>query len=417
MRFSILRQLLAPVARSSGRKAAVRGGRLSVKALEDRSLPSATALGHAAPAADGHVGVSVMTYNLNDGSDLVPILTVLAQDQNNPAQLQTDLPNAVSAVLAEVTASNIPERAQALATEIGRAHPDLVGVQEATVWSVNGTPRFDMLTSLVDALQAQGLPYALVQTAPAFGGALPDAQGDLVGLQDQNAILVRTDLPPAALSLANEQTGYFTAHLDLPIPGVGVLPALRSWQSVDVTSHGQTFRFINTHLESNDPTVNDAQAKELLAGPANTSLPVILVGDFNAAANGAGSPTYHDVIAGGFEDAWREARGYQFGYTFGRDITAPTYTLNQRIDLILFRGPVEAERAHRVGSNPADRTPSGLWPSDHLGVEATLELGVSTDADSDLSTASHGVAADDVAAAWSAQDLLLRKHVLEAVGA
>jgi hypothetical protein len=28
----------------------------------------------------------------------------------------------------------------------------------------------------------------------------------------------------------------------------------------------------------------------------------------------------------------------------------------------------------RVGDQPGDRTPSGLWPSDHAGVIATLKI-------------------------------------------
>jgi endonuclease/exonuclease/phosphatase family metal-dependent hydrolase len=135
------------------------------------------------------------------------------------------------------------------------------------------------------------------------------------------------------------------------------------------------FRFINTHLESNDATVNELQAKELLAGPADTDLPVVLVGDFNAEASGAGSPTYGDLTAGGFKDAWTQTHPIAPGFTWGRDNLAnPTTPFSERIDLVLFHGKVNAVTSTLIGTDPADRTPSGLWPSDHLAVDVTLKL-------------------------------------------
>jgi hypothetical protein len=66
----------------------------------------------------------------------------------------------------------------------------------------------------------------------------------------------------------------------------------------------------------------------------------------------------------------------------------PRPTLSRRIDLVLFRGRrgdhddegqrnddggFVAKSAEVVGDEPADRlVPSGLWPSDHAGVVATL---------------------------------------------
>ena len=44
------------------------------------------------------------------------------------------------------------------------------------------------------------------------------------------------------------------------------------------------------------------------------------------------------------------------------------------LDLILFRGPFKVDDVDVVGEDPDDRTESGLWPSDHAGVVATLEL-------------------------------------------
>ena len=45
--------------------------------------------------------------------------------------------------------------------------------------------------------------------------------------------------------------------------------------------------------------------------------------------------------------------------------------LRARIDLILTRGPIAATEAFLVGHAASDLR-SGLWPSDHAGVVATL---------------------------------------------
>jgi hypothetical protein len=44
------------------------------------------------------------------------------------------------------------------------------------------------------------------------------------------------------------------------------------------------------------------------------------------------------------------------------------------VDLVLTRGPFHVGKASLVGGGTADRLPSGLWPSDHASVVATLEL-------------------------------------------
>jgi len=52
----------------------------------------------------------------------------------------------------------------------------------------------------------------------------------------------------------------------------------------------------------------------------------------------------------------------------------PGSTLSRRIDLVLVRGDFAVLGIDVVGGESSDRTPSGLWPSDHAGVVATLRL-------------------------------------------
>jgi len=54
-------------------------------------------------------------------------------------------------------------------------------------------------------------------------------------------------------------------------------------------------------------------------------------------------------------------------------------TPTQRLDLMLFRGDLEAEGGERLGHSLSDLTPSGLWPSDHAGLVAFFDLKVKAD--------------------------------------
>jgi len=42
--------------------------------------------------------------------------------------------------------------------------------------------------------------------------------------------------------------------------------------------------------------------------------------------------------------------------------------------LVMFRGDFKVKNIGLVGNSQNDRTISGLWPSDHAGVVATLKL-------------------------------------------
>jgi endonuclease/exonuclease/phosphatase family metal-dependent hydrolase len=119
-----------------------------------------------------------------------------------------------------------------------------------------------------------------------------------------------------------------------------------------------------------------AQAAELLANPAATDLPLVLVGDFNSPGDGTGV-AYNALMAARFKDAWTLAGGGGDGRTCCQadDLLNAVSTLDRRIDLVLFRGAVTPLAATVVGNRPVSMTPSlMMWPSDHAGVAATLRL-------------------------------------------
>lgn len=132
---------------------------------------------------------------------------------------------------------------------------------------------------------------------------------------------------------------------------------------------GEKLLVVNTHLDHRSETSRERSAElirqrcvELHPGD-----PLILTGDFNAAA-GASRPHAILVEEGGLVDAWLAAteRGEDLGTFGGWREPRPG---GPRIDWILLRGPWEVLAAD---ADPAQ--PGGVWPSDHLPVFARLRL-------------------------------------------
>jgi endonuclease/exonuclease/phosphatase family metal-dependent hydrolase len=328
------------------------------------------------PAPNRHRTLTVMTRNLYLGVDLLPLFVV--PPEQVPAQ--------VAANWAMVQATDFPARATALAREVEEAEPDLIGLQEAMLWRIQSpgdfftgnTPAtdvvYDFVAILLAELEARGRHYAVIAEVTGLDGELPSNTGDDLRLTFRNVILARTDLPASELKLSNAQTGNFATNLVVPLGGQA-FTILRGWAAVDVKVRGKSLRFVTTHLEAFSELVQVAQADEVLAGPANTNLPVVLVGDFNSNANGSGTATYGNLITAGFADAWPLARA-DSGFTCcqAEDLRNETSLLSERIDLALFRGDFTVDEVDILGETAADRTDSGLWPSDHAGIVATLRF-------------------------------------------
>jgi endonuclease/exonuclease/phosphatase family metal-dependent hydrolase len=185
-------------------------------------------------------------------------------------------------------------------------------------------------------------------------------------------MLARTDEKTADLKLSNPHAGTYPTALHLNTVA-GPITAPRGWVSVDVKIRGRSFRIVTTHLEAFSPLVRNAQAAELLAGPTDTKLPVVALGDFNSGP-GTDLGAYSLLLGGGFSDAWPSANGTGLTCCHPNDLRNPSPTLTKRVDLVLTRGGFETVSADVLGEEPGDRTPSGLWPSDHAGVVATLRL-------------------------------------------
>jgi endonuclease/exonuclease/phosphatase family metal-dependent hydrolase len=302
--------------------------------------------------------IRVATYNLYLGADLA--LLFGATDA-------ADLDRRVRLVREQLRVTTPAERAVAVARLLARHRPDLVGVQELTRWTltpVEGLPVVldDFRAELQSALEREGCPYDVHAVAPSFGGGMPVPGAGLLSLEGVNAVLVRRDVP--VVGEAGE-AGAFATSLRVPtaVPGVE-FPIERGWGAVLCRLGDHTFRFVNTHLEAYDEGTRAAQRDELLA--RFDGGPVILVGDFNATPDRVGMP-------GDYLDAWTAGTGP--GHTCGQapDLANEQSRLNERIDYVWVRG-ARVTGCSLIGADPSDRTCGGLWPSDHAGVLATLDL-------------------------------------------
>jgi len=324
--------------------------------------------------------IDVATINLYVGADFSPVLSLDPTDPNYGSQLLAG----VATIYSHIQQSKFHVRADALAREIVNRGPDLVALQEVTLIRrqspgdsiFGGTtpatePHLDYLDILMKALARHGAHYRVVSEIQDVDVEVPLLTEDFnfvdLRLTDRDVILARTDLPPGQFRTFNPRAGNFDARITLPI-GVSVL---RGWCSVDVEVRGRQFRFINTHLEDRLPApIQFAQAGELLAGPAETSLPVILAGDFNSDANGNYSSETYSLLTtlGAFKDI-------PTGLTWGHDalLSDPISLFTLRLDLILFRGQGLAA-IHAETVDPVIGAGPPLWFSDHAGVFGTMTI-------------------------------------------
>jgi len=327
---------------------------------------------------------SVMTYNVNEGTDFQQVVG---------AQNLQQFLLGVGEILTQVQGTNPPERMQAVAQQILKVQPELLSIQEIDQWyagtfdPVAGTCgtmtlQYDMLQDLLSDLAAQGGHYEVavevIQYAfPPTPGLIPATDYVCVSVNDYNVILARTDLSPSIFQWSNPRSGTFMNEVVLPTP-IGNVPLPRSWATVDAKFFGHSFLYINTHLESFDANIRELQGAELRAGPANSTLPVVIAVDSNAQAFPLPrDPTYVDFISAGYNDVWSELFPNIPGLTCCQDEADnnPISQLYQRIDLILTFGKVTPWEAARIGENQKSRLPDGLWPSDHAAVTADVIIG------------------------------------------
>lgn len=329
--------------------------------------------------------VTIMTRNMDSGTDLGYIFG--ATDQNSFIQ-------GMAATLAELQASNFQQRAARLAGEIAANMPDLIALQEVTLWRTGPimqppatTILYDQLDLLLAELGKRNLHYGVIAVQSELDAEAPAPSAGIdLRITDRDVILARLDFPQSQFDLVNAQTHRYKAVFNFGSAILGQIAVPCGWLAVDVTVNGSKFRFVNTHLQSTvagipqAQQIQVAQGDELLLNLAFSGMPVVLAGDFNSNAEFGPERTgvAQKIVAAGYADTWDAAHASDPGYTwplFGQDQNSGPATPNERIDLIFTGSLLPFWFGHAPAVVSADRT--GTTPpfaSDHAGLVVKLRL-------------------------------------------
>lgn len=351
--------------------------------------------------------LNVMTRNIYLGADLGPALN--ATDVNSAVDATGEIAN-------QVDRTDFPKRAVALAAEILQKSPDLVGLQEVALWRTQptnfavlsegpsaATVEYDFLALLLAELNKTGNNYEAVVVKQEFDAEFPvnddksDGQSGVAGVDHnerltmRDVILRRTD---SKVKVSNPNSATFSTLLRVNVAGVLTLDVTRGWTAVDAKLKGtKQFRFVNTHLEAFDSQgqnpanngqsygkgdIRAAQAQELVAagGPADPAPKgtVILVGDVNSdddtvQPNGDRN-AYLALLAAGLSERSTN-NPLSCCLNDPNLVNGSTADFDHQVDHVLTdTKKVKLKSSSVVGLAPV----SGLWPSDHAGIDSTLKM-------------------------------------------
>ncbi len=373
------------------------------------------------PAHAAEPQVTVMTRNLYLGSD-VGVAMDLIPNLSAAAQFMWD----------QVKKTDFNKRAPKLAAEVIAKKPDVVGLQEATIWFCKKnvfskrTEVFNFTKQFLAATKAQGTEYVLAQkdgiTALNTGYSIaavpfvtmvndPETFQPLFG-QDKaacgfeiaDALAIRADLADKVLKVGN--TEYEQTYTIVPT----IMTIYRGYTWADIQIGNTPVRFVTTHLESlwdENKVPNSAiQAQQLIADLKNTKNPVVVMGDFNsdprdprmpANPNPGEQPVASDACPAGTSKCNAYLLMTEAGFTdSGPDPLLPeNYTWGMNA-LLTGPDPVRLKVAKQLGNNAGytDRldyvfvkngvsvtssgligaTPPNNLNTDHAGIVATLAI-------------------------------------------
>ena len=248
-----------------------------------------------AQAADNNL--KVMSRNIYVGSD-VGVAMKLIPDFKAAAQFMWD----------QVAATDFSKRAPLLAKEIITNKVDVVGIQEATTWFCKKnawsgkTEVLNFTDQLLKATKNLGTEYVLAEkdgtsaknigfsiTAIPFLTIVNDPKTfqplfgqdtAACGFEIGDALIIRKDLASKISKVGN--TEYEASYSIVPT----IMTIYRGYTWIDLKIGTGTVRIVSTHLESiwdaNKVPNAAKQAKQLVADLSNTTIPTIVIGDFNA---------------------------------------------------------------------------------------------------------------------------------------
>ncbi|MFP5220187.1 MAG: endonuclease/exonuclease/phosphatase family protein [Actinomycetes bacterium] len=365
----------------------------------------------AAPPPGTGTPITVMTRNVYLGGDITrPLKPVPGWPAQVPAELQ--ILHQSWLLRQTVDETDFRQRAVLLAREIQQTKPDVVGLQEVATWysgpfdtdlptdedgvvqPMASTLEYDFLALLRNALRRVGVHYDVVHVQRESDVEAPAANvlGGFTNAANHRLVMHDVLLKRSSSRVKVEASGgkQYAAVLPVDIGGKGY-EFIRGYNWADISVGAKRLRVINTHLESQLSSFAFWQAQELLATrvlPADR--PVVVLCDCNSdPLNATTKPDEpivgiehrapYQLLTTHMDDAWLRTGTTDPGFTSGLNETVdepPPASFTHRIDLVLTRGldgsVVPADQPVIVGADPANRTASGLWPSDHAGVVVRL---------------------------------------------
>lgn len=359
---------------------------------------------------------TVMSRNIYLGADVGVAL-----------ELIPDMPAAAQFMWDQVNKNDFSKRSVALANEIKEYQPDVIGLQEATIWycKKNAWSKkvevFNFTDQLLEALGGEyilaskdgtaafnpgysinPIPFLTMVKDPERFQKIFGEDKAACGFQIGDALAIKKSLADQVIQVGN--TEYEDSYSIIPT----LMTIYRGYTWADINIANIPVRFVSTHLESiwDENKVPNAakQASQLISDLKETNMPLVVIGDFNAdprdprpanAANPGLQPTaseecpagnskcnaYRLMIEAGFNDAGPDASD-PTTYTWGMNalLTGPDpdrlkagqsmgneYGFTDRLDYIFTNNGVDVTTSQIIGYKAP-------YATDHAGVFAEFTI-------------------------------------------
>ncbi len=362
-----------------------------------------------------------------------PTLTVMSRniylgaDVGVALELIPDMPAAAQFMWDQVNKNDFSKRSIALAAEIKEYKPDVIGLQEATIWYCKKSAWskkvevFNFTDQLLEALggdyvlaskdgktafnpgySINPIPFLTMVKDPTRFQKIFGQDKAACGFQIGDALAIKKRLADQVIRVGN--TEYEDSYSIVPT----LMTIYRGYTWADIYIGESAVRFVSTHLESiwDENKVPNAakQANQLIADLKDTNMPLVVIGDFNAdprdprpanAANPGLQPTaseecpagdskcnaYRLMVEAGFNDAGPDASD-PTTYTWGMNalLTGPDpdrlnagqsmgneHGFTDRLDYIFTKNGVDVTTAQIIGY----KSP---YATDHAGVFAEFTI-------------------------------------------
>ncbi len=238
--------------------------------------------------------ITVMTRNIYLGADVGKALALIP-----------DLPAAAQYMWDQMRKTDFESRSKLLAGEINQYKPDVIGIQEATIWRCQknlwskATTIYDFVEILLKQLSGEyevaelngataynpgfsisPIPYLTKVIDPEVFQRIFSQDSAFCGFETGDTLLVKKQLQSEVINLGNSE--YEASYSIVPT----LMTIYRGYTWADIKINGTPTRFITTHLESiwdENKIPNSArQAGQLISDTSNTKMPLIVMGDFNS---------------------------------------------------------------------------------------------------------------------------------------